>query len=95
MSAHISTSTMKTPRHFDELDLVVHNMDSEVAERSVEKLLKGIPGIDTARIMGEGVWLRYDAATITKEAICQTLHLGGFRAGVFQDSYSGKTGTAS
>jgi hypothetical protein len=95
MSTAIPASTMKTPRHLEELDLVVHNMDTEAAERSVEQLLKFMPGIDAARIMGEGVWLRYDAATITKETICQSLHQSGFRAGVFQDSFSGKTGRAS
>ncbi len=78
-----------------ELDLVIHNMESESEERAVETLLRGTPGIRTARIMKEGVWLRYESDTITKEEICQMLHKGGFRAGVFQDSLSGKTGKAS
>jgi hypothetical protein len=82
---------------WEELDLVIHNMDSVTGEREVENILKSMigRGIETARIMDEGVWLRYDPARITKETICQTLHQSGFRAGVFQDSYSGKTGIAS
>ncbi len=83
--------------NWQELDLVIHNMDSATSEREVEKILKTMigMGIETARIMDEGVWLRYDPARLTKETICQTLHQSGFRAGVFQDSYSGKTGIAS
>lgn len=78
-----------------ELDLVVHNMDSAVAEESVRQILKAMRGIESARIVDEGIWLRYDPSSITKEEICASLHQSGFRAGVFQDSLSGKTGTAS
>jgi len=78
-----------------ELDLVIHNMESEAEERKVESLLRGIPGIRAARILKEGVWLRYESDTISKEDITQMLHKAGFRAGIFQDSLSGKTGKAS
>lgn len=95
MNAKAATNSGDASSSLQELDLVIHNMDSLEGERAVESILKALPGIEAARIMDEGVWLRYDPGRISKEEICQNLHQGGYRAGVFQDSYSGKTGTAS
>ncbi len=80
---------------FQELDLMIHDMDTAADEAEVQKVLQGLPGIRAARIVQGGVWLRYNAAGITKEQICLALHQAGFRAGVFQDSKSGATGKSS
>lgn len=80
---------------FEELDLMIHNMDTPAQEVTVQGLLAGLPGVRAARIIQGGVWLRYNAPAISKEQITAALHNAGFRAGVFQDSKSGATGTSS
>ena len=80
---------------FEELDLMIHDMDTEADEAAVQKALADLPGIRAARIVQGGVWLRYNAQGITKEQIVDELHKAGFRAGVFQDSKSGATGVSS
>lgn len=80
---------------FAELDLMIHNMDTAAQEAQVQKVLAGLPGVRAARIVQGGVWLRYNASSISKEQICAELHKAGFRAGVFQDSKSGATGKSS
>ena len=79
---------------FEELDLMIHNMTTAADEAAVQKLLTGISGVNAARIVQGGVWLRYSAG-ITKEQIVAMLHQAGFRAGVFQDSKSGHLGKSS
>ena len=85
--------TMNGP--FEELDLMIHNMTTPADEVAVQKVLAGLPGVDTARIVQGGVWLRYSAPGITKEQIVATLHQAGYRAAVFQDSKSGHLGKSS
>jgi hypothetical protein len=80
---------------FEELDLMIHNMDTAAQEAEVQRLLSGLPGVRAANITQGGVWLRYNAAGITKEQICASLHQAGYRAAVFQDSRSGATGQSS
>ena len=82
-------------RGFEELDLMIHNVDTPAQEAEVQKLLSVLPAVHEANIVQGGVWLRYNAAGITKEQICAALHQGGYRAGVFQDSKSGATGKSS
>jgi hypothetical protein len=79
---------------FEELDLMIHNMTTPADEEAVQKLLAGLPGVNSARIVQGGVWLRYGAG-ITKEQIVAMLHQAGYRAGVFQDSKSGHLGKSS
>jgi hypothetical protein len=85
-------TTMNGP--FEELDLMIHNMTTPADEEAVQKLLAGLPGVNNARIVQGGVWLRYSAG-ITKEQIVAMLHQAGYRAGVFQDSKSGHLGKSS
>ena len=80
---------------FEELDLMIHNMDSSAQETEVQKILEGLNEVHGARIVQGGVWLRYNAHRITKEQICATLHQSGYRAAVFQDSKSGHLGKSS
>ena len=80
---------------FQELDLMIHDMDTSADEEKVKKLLEGLPGIRAARIVQGGVWLRYNAHGITKEKIVDALHRAGYRAAVFQDSKSGAIGKSS
>jgi len=80
---------------FEELDLMIHNMDTPAQETEVQKLLGGLPGVRAANIVQGGVWLRYNASGITKDQICAALHQAGYRAAVFQDSKSGVTGQSS
>ena len=80
---------------FEELDLMIHDMDTSADEAKVQKVLNGLPGIRAARIVQGGVWMRYNAPSITKEQICAALHQAGYRAGVFQDSKSGATGKSA
>jgi len=80
---------------FEELDLMIHDMDTAADEAQVQKLLTGFRGVSAARIVQGGVWLRYSATSISKEQICAMLHQAGYRAAVFQDSKSGATGKSS
>ena len=79
----------------DELDLMIHNMDTPAQEKEVQSALQGMAGVEAARIVQGGVWLRYRPDAITKEQITAQLHQAGYRAGVFQDSKSGATGKSS
>ena len=80
---------------FEELDIMIHNMHSSTQEEEVKKILGGILGVHSARIVQGGVWLRYNAHSITKEQISAALHQAGYRAAVFQDSKSGHLGKSS
>jgi hypothetical protein len=86
---------MPTNGAYEELDLMIHNMHSSAQETEVQKILGGIVGVHSARIVQGGVWLRYNAHSITKEQISAALHQAGYRAGVFQDSKSGHLGKSS
>jgi cation transport ATPase len=92
MSANVPNSTNGV---FEELDLMIHDMDTAAQEREVQQVLDGLPGVRAARIIQGGVWLRYNAQSISKEQICAALHRAGYRAGVFQDSKSGAVGRSS
>lgn len=78
-----------------ELDLAIPNLDSARAETAAKMSLKGHPGIHAVRIIERGMWIEYDAAITTPENICGALRHDGFRAGLFQDSGTGRTGVTS
>lgn len=78
-----------------ELDLAIANMDSAEAEESVRAALKILPGIRAVRLIERGAWMEYDSAAISVIEICTALHRAGFRAGLFQDSKSGRTGKST
>jgi hypothetical protein len=89
-------NTLNPPNDmYEELDLMIHDMDTDADEKKVKSVLEGLPGIRAARIVQGGVWLQYNAKGINKEQIVVELHKAGFRAGVFQDSKSGHTGKSS
>ena len=79
----------------EELDLMIHNMDTREAELGAQKALEALPGVRVARIVRGGVWLRYNPRGTTKELICDALHRAGYRAAVFQDSKTGVTGVSA
>ena len=83
-----------TPFPTNELDLAIPDMDSENAERQVQDLLQGVPGIEAVRLMERGAWLRHRPETISADQICAVIRNAGFRPSVFQDS-TGRTGRSS
>ncbi|MEO6847809.1 MAG: hypothetical protein ABI443_09580 [Chthoniobacterales bacterium] len=78
-----------------ELDLAIANMDTPELEKVAQVILNRLPGIHTARIVERGAWIEYNPEEITKEEICGALEQSKFRAGIFQDSKSGRTGHSS
>ncbi len=74
-----------------ELDLVVSDLQSPADEKRLQKALERMPGVQAARIIPEGVWIRYDADSVSKDKLCQSLRAAGFKPQMFQDSLSGET----
>jgi copper chaperone CopZ len=92
----ILSSPMKTKKpHPEELDLAIPDMDSETAELAVKASLERLPGVITVRLLERGAFARYDPNVISKDQICLVVRQAGYRASVFQDSKSGKTGVSS
>ncbi|HEY3900360.1 MAG TPA: hypothetical protein VGM54_17250 [Chthoniobacter sp.] len=87
---------MKTERpHPEELDLAIPDMDSEQAELDVKASLEKLPGMITVRLLERGAFARYNPNVINKDQICVAVRQAGYRASIFQDSKSGKTGLSS
>ena len=91
MSDDTSTSREDS---LEELDLMIHNMETEFDEEEVKKILDGLPGVQEGRIIQGGVWVSYHSASLTMEEICAALQKGGYNAGVFQNSNPSVTGTS-
>jgi hypothetical protein len=81
--------------HLDELDLAIANMGSEEEEIRAGEVLRGLRGIYAVQLMERGALVSYRSDVISMEEITTTLHRAGFRAGVFQDSATGKTGKST
>jgi hypothetical protein len=81
--------------HSEELDLAIPDMDSETAELAVKASLEQLPGVIAVRLLERGAFAHYHPDVITKEQICFAVRQAGYRASVFQDSKSGKTGVSS
>lgn len=79
----------------EELDLVLATMQTSDDEKHVQQVLKGIPGVQAARIIPEGAWIRYESNRVTKEKVCRVLDEAGFTPQFFQDSLSGQTAEVS
>ena len=90
-----SAKTESTPVHLDELDLAIPDMDSPTTENQVKAALEKMPGIKSVRLVERGAFIRYNAAVIDKDQICQLIRQAGFRASTFQDSKTGATGLSS
>lgn len=79
----------------EELDLVLTTMQTQEDEKKVQQALEGIPGVQAARIIPEGAWIRYEAKRVTKEKVCRALEEAGFSPQFFQDSLTGQTAEVS
>ena len=87
---------MKTEQtHPEELDLAIPDMDSEVAENAVKDSLEQLPGIISVRLLERGAFARYNPNVITQDQICLAVRQAGYRASIFQDSKTGRTGRSS
>ena len=87
---------MKTEQpHYEELDLAIPDMDSETAERAVQHSLEQLPGIASVRLLERGAFARYNPNVITQDQICIAVRQAGYRASIFQDSKTGRTGLSS
>jgi len=87
---------MKTEHiHAEELDLAIPDMDSESAEKAVQASLQQLPGVLAVRLLERGAFIRYNSDAITPDQLCAGVRQAGFRASVFQDSKSGRTGHSS
>jgi hypothetical protein len=78
-----------------ELDLAIANMDTEILEQRASEVVRGIPGVEAARLIPGGIWMRYRPGDVDEKGILGALHDEGFRATLFQDSATGKTGKVS
>ena len=81
--------------HSEELDLSVSNMGSPALEEQARALLEDLPGIKALRLVERGIWIRYLPRRITADEILVAIRRAGFHAAIFQDSASGRTGSAS
>lgn len=79
----------------EELDLAIPDMDTENAENAVKKSLEKLPGIIAVRLMERGAFARYNPNVISQDQICIAVRQAGYRASIFQDSKSGRTGRSS
>lgn len=79
----------------EELDLAIPDMHSEADEMKASEALRNLPGVGTVRFVQRGAWISYRSSAISKDEICDALRKAGFRASVFQDSKTGRTGHAS
>lgn len=79
----------------EELDLAIPNMDSTGTEKDVRAILEKLPGVNAVRLIERGAWLEYRPSAVSVAEICGVLHRAGFRAGLFQDSQSGRTGKST
>ena len=87
---------MKTElTHPEELDLAIPDMDSPTAEEAVKQSLERLPGIISVRLVERGAFARYSPNVITPDQICIAVRQAGYRASIFQDSKSGRTGKSS
>jgi hypothetical protein len=78
-----------------ELDLVVADLQSQADEKRLQKMLERMPRVQAARIIPEGVWIRYDANSVSRDKICRSLNEAGFKPQLFQDSLTGETAEVS
>lgn len=79
----------------EELDLSIPDMDSPVTENAVKNALQNLPGVSFVRLIERGAFVRYQPNGISVDEICTSIRNAGFRASVFQDSKSGRTGLSS
>lgn len=79
----------------EELDLMIPDMDSAETETSVQSVLQRLPAIQAVRIIQRGAWIRYNPLGISPDEICTAIRQSGFRASIFQDSKTGRTGVSS
>ena len=90
-----SLSTGSDHASLQELDLIILNMEGQADEQKVQQILQKARGIDAARLIQEGVWIRYNPELTTKEKLCGLLTDAGYPTTLFQDSLSGETGDVS
>ena len=81
--------------HAEELDLAIPDMNTEAAEIAVQGSLQKLPGVISVRLVERGAFARYKPNVITPDQICMTVRQAGYRASIFQDSKSGRTGRSS
>ena len=87
---------MKTEKpHPEELDLAIPDMDSETAEMAVKASLERLPGMIAVRLIERGAFARYNPNVINMDQICLAVRQAGYRASIFQDSKTGRTGVSS
>jgi hypothetical protein len=79
----------------EELDLAIPDMDSPTAENAVKHSLEQLPGIIFVRLLERGAFARYNPNVITQDQICIAVRQAGYRASIFQDSKTGRTGLSS
>jgi copper chaperone CopZ len=88
-------NTERNDRSGEDLNLAIPDMNTEEAVRRGSAALMTLPGVIAARVIERGAFVRYRPEAVTKDEICQAMARAGFRATVFQDEKSGKTGLSS
>ncbi|HSI62621.1 MAG TPA: hypothetical protein VLE43_05865 [Candidatus Saccharimonadia bacterium] len=78
-----------------ELDVAIANMEMEEHEERASEVVRKIPGVEAARLIPGGIWMRYRPKDTDRKQIVQALVDEGFEATLFQDSASGETGHVS
>jgi hypothetical protein len=91
----MSKEESPSANRFEELDLMIPDMDTTRSEEQVKAVLEKLPGIRGVRLMERGAWIKYNPIGIGPDEICTAIRQSGFRASTFQDSMTGRTGVSS
>lgn len=81
--------------HLEELDLAIPNMDTEELEIRAGEVLRGLRGVHAVQLIERGALISYRGDVIALDEMVGALRQSGFRASVFQDSKTGRTGKSS
>jgi hypothetical protein len=76
----------------EELDVAIANLEFEDQEERASRVIRNIEGVEAARLIPGGIWMRYRPDDTDEKEIVETLVHQGFEVTLFQDSASGKIG---
>lgn len=79
----------------EEMDVAISNMESSDEEARAAHIVRGIAGVEAARILPRGIWMRYRPRDVTPGQIIEALIDEDFKATLVQDSASGETGVVN
>ena len=78
--------------HVEELDLVISDMDSGVAELAVKNLLRNMSGVISVALAGRGAFVRYNLSAVNGDHMCAAIRQIGYKASVLHEADTGQAG---